>query len=212
MTLKYFQHPLSRAWGTVQYNIAYARDTTLARASSNYPQCQDKKSGYFMAPSPRAPLFRQNLALLCLHPSRHEILHRDDAEYCSGAHRGLPGLRQLLRPHQPGRTRPPREAHAARCQRCDLRPDPRRLGMGPAQLPPHGMCSSSWHSYALGWSTNRSAFAPPQTDTHGWLEGHLDEPNYGADWGDMVSFTARMREKAKELGVDLLLVDTGRSS
>lgn len=53
---------------------------------------------------------------------------------------------------------------------------------------------------------------PTQTDTHGWLEGHLDEPNYGADWGDMVSFTARMREKAKELGVDLLLVDTGRSS
>lgn len=48
-----------------------------------------------------------------------------------------------------------------------------------------------------------------QTDTHGWLEGHLTETNYGADWGDVVSFTARMRAKAKELGVDLLLVDTG---
>ncbi|KAL1869664.1 hypothetical protein Daus18300_005519 [Diaporthe australafricana] len=47
------------------------------------------------------------------------------------------------------------------------------------------------------------------TDTHGWLEGHLTETNYGADWGDVVSFTARMRAKAKELGVDLLLVDTG---
>lgn len=22
-----------------------------------------------------------------------------------------------------------------------------------------------------------------QTDTHGWLEGHLKEGNYGADWG-----------------------------
>lgn len=50
-----------------------------------------------------------------------------------------------------------------------------------------------------------------QTDTHGWLEGHLTETNYGADWGDFVSFTARMRAKARELGVDLLLVDTGMS-
>lgn len=50
-----------------------------------------------------------------------------------------------------------------------------------------------------------------QTDTHGWLEGHLTETNYGADWGDVVSFTAHMRAKAKELGVDLLVVDTGMS-
>lgn len=41
------------------------------------------------------------------------------------------------------------------------------------------------------------------------MEGHLTETNYGADWGDFVSFTAQMRAKAKELGVDLLLVDTG---
>ena len=27
------------------------------------------------------------------------------------------------------------------------------------------------------------------TDTHGWLEGHILEKNYGADWGDFVSFT-----------------------
>lgn len=50
------------------------------------------------------------------------------------------------------------------------------------------------------------------TDTHGWLEGHVKEPNYGADWGDYVSFTKRMKEKAKKLGVDLLLVDTGVSN
>ena len=47
------------------------------------------------------------------------------------------------------------------------------------------------------------------TDTHGWLEGHLKEQNYGADWGDYVSFTRRMRQRADSLGVDLLLVDTG---
>lgn len=49
------------------------------------------------------------------------------------------------------------------------------------------------------------------TDTHGWLEGHLEEYNYGADWGDYASFVKRMREKADELDVDLLLVDTGKS-
>ncbi|KAF4312123.1 Metallo-dependent phosphatase [Botryosphaeria dothidea] len=47
------------------------------------------------------------------------------------------------------------------------------------------------------------------TDTHGWLEGHLKEQNYGADWGDYVSFTTAMKKKARELGVDLLLIDTG---
>ncbi|KAI4177325.1 MAG: hypothetical protein LQ346_007695 [Caloplaca aetnensis] len=47
------------------------------------------------------------------------------------------------------------------------------------------------------------------TDTHGWLEGHIKEQNYGADWGDYVSFTRHMKHKAGNLGVDLLLVDTG---
>jgi 2',3'-cyclic-nucleotide 2'-phosphodiesterase (5'-nucleotidase family) len=47
------------------------------------------------------------------------------------------------------------------------------------------------------------------TDTHGWLEGHIKEKNYGADWGDYVSFVKGMRAKASKLGVDLLLVDTG---
>jgi hypothetical protein len=39
--------------------------------------------------------------------------------------------------------------------------------------------------------------------------GHLKEQNYGADWGDYVSFTKGMKQKARKLGVDLLLVDTG---
>ncbi|OQD66604.1 hypothetical protein PENPOL_c004G02148 [Penicillium polonicum] len=47
------------------------------------------------------------------------------------------------------------------------------------------------------------------TDTHGWLAGHLQEPSYSADWGDYVSFTARMREKAEAQGQDLLVIDTG---
>ncbi|KAK7511875.1 Metallo-dependent phosphatase-like protein [Phyllosticta citriasiana] len=47
------------------------------------------------------------------------------------------------------------------------------------------------------------------TDTHGWLEGHIKEQNYGADWGDFVSFVAAMKCQAQEYGVDLLLIDTG---
>ncbi|KAF3064909.1 hypothetical protein GL218_02310 [Daldinia childiae] len=47
------------------------------------------------------------------------------------------------------------------------------------------------------------------TDTHGWLEGHLKEANYGADWGDFVSFSTRFKQQAGDMGVDLLLVDTG---
>ncbi|KAK8124697.1 uncharacterized protein PG998_000456 [Apiospora kogelbergensis] len=47
------------------------------------------------------------------------------------------------------------------------------------------------------------------TDTHGWLEGHLKEGNYGADWGDVVSFTNHLKHQAGNMGVDLLLVDTG---
>lgn len=47
------------------------------------------------------------------------------------------------------------------------------------------------------------------TDTHGWLEGHLKEQNYGADWGDYSSFVKHMRQKADRLRVDLLLIDCG---
>ncbi|KAI2643239.1 Metallo-dependent phosphatase-like protein [Xylaria nigripes] len=47
------------------------------------------------------------------------------------------------------------------------------------------------------------------TDTHGWLEGHLKERKYGADWGDFVSFSKHAKKLARKMGVDLLLVDTG---
>ncbi|KAL8713093.1 MAG: hypothetical protein Q9225_006831 [Loekoesia sp. 1 TL-2023] len=47
------------------------------------------------------------------------------------------------------------------------------------------------------------------TDTHGWHAGHLQEPSYSGDWGDYVSFAERLRERAEEERVDLLLIDTG---
>lgn len=47
------------------------------------------------------------------------------------------------------------------------------------------------------------------TDTHGWLPGHLLEPNFSADWGDLISFVAHMRRKADDAGVDILVVDSG---
>ncbi|KAI1776001.1 Metallo-dependent phosphatase-like protein [Hypoxylon cercidicola] len=47
------------------------------------------------------------------------------------------------------------------------------------------------------------------TDTHGWLEGHLKEANYGADWGDFVTLSTRFKHQAGNMGVDLLVVDTG---
>ena len=33
-------------------------------------------------------------------------------------------------------------------------------------------------------------------DSHGRLEGHIKERNYGKDWGDFVSFTKHMQDKA----------------
>jgi 2',3'-cyclic-nucleotide 2'-phosphodiesterase (5'-nucleotidase family) len=47
------------------------------------------------------------------------------------------------------------------------------------------------------------------TDTHGWLPGHLLEPNFSADWGDLISFTQHARRLADEAGVDILVVDSG---
>lgn len=47
------------------------------------------------------------------------------------------------------------------------------------------------------------------TDLHGWYEGHVKERNYRADWGDFISFIQHMRDRGKQLKVDLLVVDTG---
>nr|OQO24023.1 hypothetical protein B0A51_06332 [Rachicladosporium sp. CCFEE 5018] len=47
------------------------------------------------------------------------------------------------------------------------------------------------------------------TDTHGWHGGHLQEPQYSADWGDYISFAHHLRKRADDDGSDLLIVDTG---
>ncbi|KAK5169565.1 uncharacterized protein LTR77_005541 [Saxophila tyrrhenica] len=47
------------------------------------------------------------------------------------------------------------------------------------------------------------------TDTHGWHGGHLQEPQYSADWGDYISFASHLRKRADDEGSDLLLIDTG---
>ncbi|KAK6396184.1 hypothetical protein LTR95_019530, partial [Oleoguttula sp. CCFEE 5521] len=47
------------------------------------------------------------------------------------------------------------------------------------------------------------------TDTHGWHGGHLQEPQYSADWGDYISFAQHLRKRADDDGSDLLIVDTG---
>lgn len=47
------------------------------------------------------------------------------------------------------------------------------------------------------------------TDTHGWHGGHLQEAQYGADWGDYISFAHHLHKRADDDGSDLLLIDTG---
>lgn len=47
------------------------------------------------------------------------------------------------------------------------------------------------------------------TDTHGWLGGHHNQPTYGADWGEFISFADQLRKIAEANGQDLLLVDSG---
>jgi hypothetical protein len=47
------------------------------------------------------------------------------------------------------------------------------------------------------------------TDVHGWWGGHLQEPQYSADWGDYISFANHLRDRADADGSDLLLIDTG---
>jgi len=47
------------------------------------------------------------------------------------------------------------------------------------------------------------------TDLHGWYAGHMQEPQYSADWGDYISFAHHLRRRADEDGSDLLLIDSG---
>ncbi|GJJ69459.1 hypothetical protein EMPS_01805 [Entomortierella parvispora] len=47
------------------------------------------------------------------------------------------------------------------------------------------------------------------TDTHGWLEGHIQEASYSADFGDFASFLYHMRQQADHRRKDLMVVDSG---
>lgn len=60
----------------------------------------------------------------------------------------------------------------------------------------------------LPWTKNGINFLHT-TDTHGWHGGHLQEPQYSADWGDYISFAHHLRQRADDDGSDLLVIDTG---
>lgn len=76
------------------------------------------------------------------------------------------------------------------------------------RMQPDSHNTTHWPTRPLPWGELNIIHT---TDVHGWLEGHLNEVNYGADWGDLISFVTHMRNKADRLGVDLLVVDTGTS-
>ncbi|KAI0874158.1 ser/Thr protein phosphatase family [Hypoxylon argillaceum] len=74
------------------------------------------------------------------------------------------------------------------------------------RMQPDALNASYGPSSALEWGQLNFLHT---TDTHGWLEGHLKEKNYGADWGDFVTFSTHFKHQAGNMGVDLLIVDTG---
>ena len=80
-------------------------------------------------------------------------------------------------------------------------------------LPPFGNClgasstsctpqTPTAGSRGICKSTDRHSLSLVLTDTQA-------RPQYGADWGDYISFTQHLRDKADADGSDLLLIDTG---
>ena len=98
-------------------------------------------------------------------------------------------------------------AHA--CESCEHPERDVVLTRDVRRMQPDAQNASSLPRAELAWGQLNFLHT---TDTHGWLEGHLKEKNYGADWGDFVSFVRDMRKKAESYDVDLLVVDTGVSS
>lgn len=49
------------------------------------------------------------------------------------------------------------------------------------RMQPDARNATSNHRASLEWGQLNILHT---TDTHGWLEGHIKETNYGADWGD----------------------------
>ncbi|OOF90564.1 hypothetical protein ASPCADRAFT_519130 [Aspergillus carbonarius ITEM 5010] len=81
-----------------------------------------------------------------------------------------------------------------------------QLRRAPWKVQPDGHDATNWPWRPLPWGEINFIHT---TDTHGFLEGHLNEVDYGGDWGDFVSFVERMRANADQHNVDLLVVDTG---
>ncbi|KAA1094736.1 hypothetical protein PGT21_028987 [Puccinia graminis f. sp. tritici] len=71
----------------------------------------------------------------------------------------------------------------------------------PSATPPPGAPNRQ-----LGWGDLNILHT---TDSHGHLKSEQPEPNYSGDFGDFHSFVRRMKEKASQKGVDLLVVDSG---
>ena len=92
------------------------------------------------------------------------------------------------------------------CQSCEHPEQDVVMTRNVRRMQPDAQNSSALPRGPLSWGQLNFLHT---TDTHGWLEGHIREQNYGADWGDYVSFVKQMRKKAKDLDVDLLVVDTG---
>ncbi|KAI9808489.1 MAG: hypothetical protein M1826_004134 [Phylliscum demangeonii] len=54
------------------------------------------------------------------------------------------------------------------------------------RMQPHALNATTGPRAPLEWGQLNFL---PTTDTHGWLEGHDTEENYGADWSHVIAFT-----------------------
>lgn len=95
------------------------------------------------------------------------------------------------------------------CPSCEGEAEPPGYPRFTRRMQPESLDATTQPKGPLNWGEINFIHT---SDTHGWLEGHVKERNYGADWGDFVSFTKHMRDKAGEKNVDLLLIDTGAST
>lgn len=98
---------------------------------------------------------------------------------------------------------------ASACSSCDGEEEPAAYPRFTRRMQPGAVNATTEPRGPLHWGQINFIHT---SDSHGWLEGHIKEGNYGADWGDFVSFVKHMRDKATEDKLDLLLIDTGTST
>ena len=84
---------------------------------------------------------------------------------------------------------------------------------GAPNPPPQRRRPLEWGSINFLHTTDVHVLSLPDHFTsanlQGWVEGHIKEASYSADWGDVYSFIHHMKNKAHTEGRDLLIVDTG---